>query len=1144
MLKAILNVAPLLLPLVMLQPVTAQTAPKEQPAKTVVPWEPQFAKEPPVLRWSFSGKTDAAALVPLGDQAESVPGRVVGKVKLRVAGPRPSEYPAFTGENTAVEFFGDGGSIRYADPGDQSLLDFDQGDSITLEAWVNVTSLSNGQQTYIVGKGRTRNKGMPAENQNYALRLTGNKGEACVSFLFRDRESGKDSTLDFHRWNTKSGFPVNSGWHHVAVSYVFGEPKSVRGYIDGQPQDGVWDYGGETREAPVVDNDELWIGSSMGGNPGSTFRGQIDEIAIHRRVVPASELAQRYFVVEKPSYVTEVPLPDQAVLVEVFHDIPDKFDWKFTVPEPFERFEWPLFAMTELPQNYTARGVRGDRSNPLMVRMSGMVTWPAGDIQLRIRTRGAAILKVDGKQVAEVAFARQLGDGSDGNGFMYPIPETAPEVLHPVATGDRETVVTITATGKPQRVELDLYAGGRKRRPELGETSLSWKPAGTEVMDQVLAFGGHVPLDNTGWWKLESDLTNHLREFDQQRRIAAAGNWKAYWDRRHELARRDVAERPAIEVPALPEGAEAFNDIDRFIARGLQDDRISQTPVINDWEFLRRACLDLIGTVPSPEMAQQYFADAPAERRTLLIDRLLAHPGWADHWMGYWQDVLAENPNVINPTLNNTGPFRWWLHESFTDNKPFDRFVTELILMEGSTYYGGPAGFAMASQNDSPMAAKAHILSQAFMGMEMKCARCHDAPYHDFAQKDLFSIAAMLNRKSLSVPSSSTIPGDPAALQSLLVKVTLKPGEPVPPEWPFAERFSGQLSTDILLNPEDRREQLAAIMTAPGNERFSQVIVNRVWRRYIGRGFVEPVDDWESADPSHPELLKWLDRQFVNSGYDLKALARLIMTSRLYQQETDAAGDLDARRASLLAGPTTRRMSAEQVVDSLFVVSGKPLNVEPLNIDVDTMRAYTSSINLGQATRAWQFTSMSNERDRPSLSLPGAQTIVDVLETFGWRSSRPDPITTRSQETTVLQPAILANGVVAKRVTQFSDDSRFTALALQDQPLDQLIEQLSEAILTRPPTADEQKLYGKILADGYEQRRVAGAPLVFTPRVTSIGVCWTNHLIPEASERKQELKHRLDKGDPPTQRLTADWRERAEDVVWVMLNSPEFVFVP
>jgi hypothetical protein len=96
--------------------------------------------------------------------------------------------------------------------------------------------------------------------------------------------------------------------------------------------------------------------------------------------------------------------------------------------------------------------------------------------------------------------------------------------------------------------------------------------------------------------------------------------------------------------------------------------------------------------------------------------------------MGYWQDVLAENPNILNPTLNNTGPFRWWLYESLRDNKPMDFFVTELLRMKGSERLGGPAGFATASQNDVPMAAKGTIIGAAFLGVEMKCARCHDAP--------------------------------------------------------------------------------------------------------------------------------------------------------------------------------------------------------------------------------------------------------------------------------------------------------------------------------------------------------------------------------------------------------------------------------
>jgi len=1119
-----------------------------EPVPTPVkPFADVVAADRPVLWWRFDTDRSETGLTAQShaDPVVTLHGNSVGGVTFGPEGPRPASYPGFTATNQAAKFDGKSASLRFTDPGDHSPLDFDNGDAITLEAWVNVTKLGSGQQMYVVGKGRTRNTGFQPENQNYALRLSGDKGGAAISFLFRDREPHAESTQDFHRWNSTETFAVDSGWHHIAVSYVFGQPASIAGYIDGQKVPGKWDYGGATTEAPVVDNDELWIGSSMSNNPASTFMGLIDEVAVHRQVISAEQMQARFAFVEPPSYVSPDQLPEQTVLLELFEGIPDKKDWKFRLPEPAETVNWPAFAITELPQRYTNHGVRADRGNPLMVRMLGMVTWPAGDVRLRVRARSAAILTIDGQEVATLSFTKQLGDGSDGNGSVYPVPGDDPVALRDVQPGDHETVVTFKATGQPQRVQLDLIAGGNKRRTEFGEASLSWNTVDATSPDHLVTFAEPATLSNSGWLTWADAETDRLTALNQQRRTAAAKDWIAYWERRHQQARQSLAEREALAIPALPEGYVAYNEIDRFIAAGLAVEQVSALPVVNDWAFLRRATLDLIGITPTPDMIAEYFDDAPEHRRFRLIDRLLEHPGWADHWMGYWQDVLAENPNIINPTLNNTGPFRWWLHESFSDNKPFDRFATELILMEGSPRFGGPAGFAIASQNDSPMAAKAHILSQAFMGMEMKCARCHDAPYHDFAQKDLFSLASMLNRQPLAVPPSSTIPGDPAALQSLLVKVTLKPGEPVPAEWPFAEHFSGELANDVLLNPKDRREQLAAIITAPQNSRFGQVLVNRVWKRYIGRGFTEPVDDWETFEPSHPELLTFLERRFIESGYDLKALARLILNSQVYQREVDAEAGVDDRRARLFAGPSPRRLSAEQVVDSLFAVSGKPVNVESINIDVDGMRSFEQSINLGKVRRAWQLASMSNERDRPSLSLPGAQTLVDILETFGWRSSRPDPITTRSQEMTVLQPAIIANGVIGKRTTQLSDDSRFTELALRDQPVDDFITQVFEVILTRHPRAEELEGFREILSDGYAERRVPGeVPLVRTRTVTSLGVAWTNHLIPEANDRKIALKHALDQGDPPTQRLTAAWRETAEDLIWALVNSPEFVFVP
>lgn len=1093
----------------------------------------------PVAWWRFDGGKDAGLDLAPASSLKTLSARIVGAVKLHTEGPRPPQFPATDEASTALEFKGDGASIRITDPGDNSPLDFQNGDAITMEAWVNVTKLGNGQQMYVLGKGRTKNKDVAAENQNYALRVSGEKGQGCISFLFRDADNRPGKQDDFHRWTATEGFGIDSGWHHIAVTYVFGEPDSLRGYTDGQPVPGKWDYGGATNEAPVVDNDELWIGSSMGGNPSSTFHGQIDDVALYRTALPAERIGLRYFAVQPPSYETPVELiTAEDVLVEIMQGIPDKQNWKFPVPKPSDSFRWPYFALTEIPQRYTSHGVRGDWSNPLMVRMQSRMTFPAGEIEFRVRSRAASRLLIDGNVVAENKYPTR---GGDGHNELYPQPNNDAEALRGLQTGDQETVGRYRSTGQSCIVQFDLYIGGKKHRLETGETVVAWSPADHDPATAVIAAPrGDTPrFTNAGWEAFAPTLSMH--DLNQQRRHDASREWTAYWERRHQQARTDLAKFDPIPVPNADTQT---HPIDAFLNVKLSQANVTPLPIIDDASYLRRLSLDIVGTIPSPELRRAFFEQPENERRGWLIERLLADAGWADHWVGYWQDVLAENPNLINPTLNNTGPFRWWLHEAFEDNRPFDRFATELILIGGSTHYGGPAGFGVASQNDSPMAAKAHVLAQAFLGMEMKCARCHDAPYHPFTQKDLFSLAAMLQRDALKVPKTSTIPGDPAALQSLLVKVTLKPGESIPPDWPFAEELSGKYAVDMLLNPNDRREQLASLITSPHNRRFGQVIVNRMWQRYFGRGLVEPADDWEHGEPSHPDLLNWLERELIVSGYDLKHVARLIFQSQAYQRQPDAEALATRARAELFAGPTPRRMNAEQVVDSLFVASAKPWHVEALNIDVDSLRNYDQSLNLGVPQRAWQFLSMSNERDRPSLSLPTAQPVVDVLEAFGWRGARPDPLTVRPTETTVLQPAILANGVLAQRMSQLSDDSRFTEMAIDAPSVDDFITQVVQTILTRDPTLAEQTAFKASLSDGFADRVVAGSVKAVPRPPQSTGVAWTNHLKPEASDRKIEQKTLVDRGDPPTQRLQSAWRERAEDMIWTLLNEPDFLFVP
>ncbi|HUG94419.1 MAG TPA: DUF1553 domain-containing protein [Planctomycetaceae bacterium] len=1114
----------------------------------------------PVAYWSFdeaSGQTVANR----AETGEALDGTLVGTVKLAQAGPRSGTAAAFRDDNTAVEFSGRGGFIRVADPGEGSVLDFGSGDAITLEAWVKPAAIRDGQHVYIVGKGRTNNAGFPKDNQNYALRLTGAGGTARVSFLFRNVANRPGNGRDFHRWTADSGFVPDGRWHHVAVSYTFGEKDSLGGYIDGEPVGGTWDMGGAIDHAPVVDDDELWIGSSLGGSGGNTFNGLIDEAAIYRAALAPERIRLR--APSAPKLVlADIDPPSDAVLVEIIEGIPDRKSWDFTPPAAVESYREPAFAFVEVPRKYNERGVQIDRTSPFMLRASSRIDLPAGRHEFLVRCRSGARLFVDGTLIAQTPFHNIP---NNGHGQVRDVSKVKQPGLKRLAMGDNEALGTFESDGGPHVFVLDVFVGGGKLRPELGETSVSVQGSSVEGREsggarvegqesragQSESAGGQfvllsptesVPVADASWRRFVAERSAAIGELNAVNRRKASVAEAEYWERRHKLAREIAAQQPAPAVPDVPATMPVHNEIDRFIGRKLADAGQAPAALADDWAFVRRVALDVIGTIPTPEQIAEFRADQRPDRRARYIDRLLEHPGWADHWVAYWQDVLAENPNIVNPTLNNTGPFRWWIHESFVDNKPFDRFVTELVMMEGSTYYGGPAGFALATQNDSPMAAKAHILGEAFLGVEMQCARCHDAPFHNVKQRDLFALAGLLNREPLAVPKTSTIPLDDESLKSLIVKVTLRPGEAVPPEWPFADIAGGDLPDGMVRRPDDSRETLAALLTSPHNRRFAQVIVNRLWKRYLGHGLVEPVHDWENADRSHTELLDWLAREFVTSGYDLKHVARLILGSHAYQRVPTAARP-DGEY--LFAAPVQRRMTAEQIVDSLFLAAGKDFNAGPMSADIDGARHYDQSLSLGVPRRAWQFTSLSNERDRPSLALPFAQPFVDVLEAVGWRSSRQNPINERDTEPNVVQPAILLNGVLAARITRLSDDSTFTQLALAERPLNELIDAMVLKLLSRPPSDDERELLTGLLSPGYAGRviddpdYVAREPLRYRD-----GVSWSNHLSPEANEIKVEMERLVQAGDPPSGRLDGDWRERMEDVIWTLMSAPEFVFVP
>ncbi len=1162
----------------------------------------------PVAYWRFDEAAGVASSAGARKPGE-MDGKIVAGARIGQAGPRAPLFVDFSRGNLAAQFDGKGSRIVIADPGAGSTLDFDKGDSITIEAWVRLESIGDGQQVYIIGKGRTDPRSATPHNQNWALRLRGADGKAGVSFLFRSIERSGERLTDpdayWHRWTSAPLIvPVNAqhpaaaaGWHHVAVSYTFGKGDSVRGYIDGKPVTGEWDMGGQTDAAPVVDDGEVWIGSSMGGSAGNSFAGSIDEVAIHRAALSAERMAARFErsaegtklaeqlaknPAAKVAAVNAGPAPvlgldelkpalDAMVQAHIYEGLPDKHAWPERLDKPVESFELYDFALPGIPQKYSPRGVRMDRGNPAMVRLIGKASVEAGEYRFVIRSLNGARLIVDGKEVAATRFLNPNASGHERVPVdVAPLDKSFP----PLPPGHIEKMVTVKLAAGEHTFVYDLLVGGRKLRMETGEPFVAigkgdqWMTLSpgrfrmsetkgwgtyTKGSESWLRWPGGMRFDDSTAEQARWERQASLQGLEQAGRQKAAASEDAYWKQRHALA-REVLKDKAPPVPAPTPDYPANNAVDHFLNSSMAAASVKPAGLTVDGAFVRRLWLDVTGAQPSVEemsLVRSIVIKHGAGWRKHLIDEALKD--WADHWVGYWQDVLAENPNLVKPMLNNTGPFRWWIHESFADGKAMDRFATELIRMEGSELGGGPAGFGMASQNDVPMAAKAHVIAKAFLGVEMKCARCHDAPHHPFMQKDLFSMAAMLERKPITVPKTSSVQGTPEHLRRMTIKVSLKPGEQVAPGWSLESLATAKLPDGLIADEtsKDSRQRLAAIMTSPSNQRFAQVIVNRLWKRYMGYGLVDPVDDWEEAKPSHPQLLDWLAHELATHDYDLKHVARLILNSHAYQRSVGVTpAQTPKPEQRLFASQVRRRLSAEQVVDSLFTAVGKGFNTETLTFDQDGRRPPTEMLNMQRPSRAWQLVSMSNERDRPALALPMAQVITDTLQAFGWRDNRPDPITEREEAPDVLQPLVLANSPIVNRIARLSDDSDLVWRLAEMKSPEEAASHLFARFLTRQPRPEELKPLAEHLRPGFEKRLVEGvstdqvAAIERAARAYRTPVSWSNHLSAEATTIKLELERKARAGDEPTRRFTADWRQRAEDVIWALMNSPEFLFVP
>lgn len=352
----------------------------------------------------------------------------------------------------------------------------------------------------------------------------------------------------------------------------------------------------------------------------------------------------------------------------------------------------------------------------------------------------------------------------------------------------------------------------------------------------------------------------------------------------------------------------ANNFIDSLAFEKLQQLQILPSDVCNDEEFVRRAYLDTTGRLPRIEEAVAFLGDASPDKRERLIDQLVDTPDFAAFWTLKWGDVLRSNSKKLNAV--GVHKFRRWLYDSILNDMPLDKFAHELLTASGSAYENPAANYWRASRDPSDAT---ETTAQLFLGIRIQCAKCHNHPFERWTQDNYYGIAAAFSRIGRK---KGTISDDD---EIIFVQPS---GEITQPRSGKTMQVHLLLKGDIDVPPtQDRRVVFADWLTSRDNPFFAKSIVNRVWGHLMGRGLVEPVDDFrDSNPPSNAKLLDELAKQFVESGFSNKWAVRTIMRSRLYQLSS-RKNDFNKDDEIYNSHATTRLLSAEQLLDAICQVT-------------------------------------------------------------------------------------------------------------------------------------------------------------------------------------------------------------------------------
>ncbi len=565
----------------------------------------------------------------------------------------------------------------------------------------------------------------------------------------------------------------------------------------------------------------------------------------------------------------------------------------------------------------------------------------------------------------------------------------------------------------------------------------------------VAKFDDGTVLDVTRWARYEPSLASGVE-------VSSDGRLKASHPLDTSISVSYLSGRSAMRAVFLQseqmdwKEPTARTQIDALVERQLQRMRIEPTSLATDNEYLRRTYLVVVGRLPSVDETVSFLADPNPQKYEKLVDSLLQEPGYAALWALRWSDLLRNEQKVMSPK----GAVAWhrWIVDQVAQDRPVNEFVAEMVRTVGSTYENPPASFHR-THRDPETAAES--IGQVFLGVRLQCARCHNHPFDRWRQDDYYGLAAYfttLQRKQIDNDPKDKfdkhiISGDEVISTTGNGAKIFHPGRstnmgPKPLNEPFAATVdnSGPATT-----VESAPLEKLADWLSVDNRLLARNIANRVWYHYMGRGIVDPPDDFrDSNPPTNPELLEFLTDELIRSDYSVRHLSKLILNSRAFARASadDESNTEELDRTAVFAGYSSRRMQAEVLLDALS----------------DVTRVFPDSD--GDASQPEAVRAVYRAE---------VPTKANFLSTFGKPGRLLVCECERSNEVSLGQSLVLINGTDMRERLSHTRN-RITELLSQTQDWPMIIDQLYLASLTRRPTAAESQTMFQYIASAPDKR--------------------------------------------------------------------------